>query len=107
MKRTSTHLPLLYTCANAPHAGRTPNIFMDDSSICRAALSVGVGSLTGPFLVDFKVVEAEPAYQGALHAGQVLETERYTERYIERYTAIRSMPDRCLYTLIHTERERG
>ena len=45
---------------------------MDDSSICRAALSVGVGSLTGPFLVDFKVVEAEPAYQGALHAGQVL-----------------------------------
>jgi hypothetical protein len=51
-------------------AGRTFNVFMDDSSICRAALSVGVGSKDQPFLVDIKVVEAQPAYEGALRMGK-------------------------------------
>lgn len=50
-------------------AGRTFNVFMDDSSICRAALSVGAGSKTEPFFVEIKVVQAQPAYEGALHMG--------------------------------------
>jgi len=58
-------------------AGRTDNIFMDDSSICRAALSVGVGSRTSPFFVDIEVVEAQPAYQGRLNMEDQLTTFNY------------------------------
>ena len=58
-------------------AGRTPNIFMDDSSVCRAALSVGVGSLTSPFFVDIELVEAEPAYEGRLRMANGVTTYNY------------------------------
>jgi len=58
-------------------AGRTSNIFMDDSSVCRAALSVGVGSLTSPFFVDVEVVAAEPAYEGRLHMANSISTFNY------------------------------
>ena len=58
-------------------AGRTANVFMDDSSICRAALSVGEGSLTHPFFVYIKVVEAQPAYEGRLHMVHDLTTFNY------------------------------
>lgn len=58
-------------------AGRTSNVFMDDSSVCRAALSVGVGSLSSPFFVDVEIVEAEPAYEGRLHMANGITTFNY------------------------------